>query len=136
MDETKLDGTGEDMAVRCILDGTEKEAQGIQDMRRTAAPTGRSEQIGFKVTPLKRQQLQRVALQRDMQQVEVVELAIDLVEVALLHHGIQPVEVIKQGIKLAEMARRHGIQQVEELELEIRHIRELKELLLRQKTEK
>lgn len=80
----------------------EQQARGIRDMRR-ASPTGRSEQIGFKVTPGKRQQLQSVALRQGMQQVEVVEMGIDLVEAWLQRKPQLDKIALERGIPVAEV---------------------------------
>jgi hypothetical protein len=64
----------------------EKNATGIQDMRR-ASRAGRSQAIGFKVTPFKRQQLQAVSMHNNLQQVEVIEYGVDLAEVCLRHRA-------------------------------------------------
>ena len=57
----------------------ENAAKGIVDGR-TMRRRGRAEQIALKTTILKRQQLQRLALQANKSQVEVFEAALDAYE--------------------------------------------------------
>ncbi len=54
-------------------------AKGVVDGR-TMRKRGRNEQIALKTTILKRQQLQRLALQANKSQVEVFEAALDAYE--------------------------------------------------------